>query len=520
MSDNRQIQYPSEKFRFIDGFVLVFFILTALFGLYLFQQDLMRTFEIRGVEPAGIITLRNNVVQRRHDDRVLWDRIFVNSFVYPGDLIRVASVSSANIDIASNEIFLNENTLIRIEGSLDNLGNFRVELQQGNLSISSGANSSGITLNIMGNQIQTTAGTILDATAGEDGISLQVNEGKVEFKQEGQSREITEGSMLSFNARGEERVIPSAIVRRPVPNARYLKDDPQERHIVNFEWSRVNVSESEPVRLEIANDFGYKNIVSVIYGLRNEAQAEFDVGQWYWRIMYQNTVLRKGWINVIDSSSPAQISPAPETLFRYHADNPQLRLQWEKSEWASAYLIEISDEPDFSSPVIQKQLNANTFITSDLGQGEWYWRVKPVFSSVFIGDASFSSEASFIIEHTNDPKESGIIISAEAAEKARAANAGAARVSSANFSVSASLVHVFSPVTEPMPAIRPEPAVQPPAASAGTGKGQQYTIRPGDTLGRLAREHYGNAMLWTIIVEANNIKNPDLIYPGQVFFIP
>jgi len=503
MDNNTNIQtvYPSNKFRFIDGLVLLVFISTAFLGLYLFRQDLMRTFEMRDVDPAGIITLRNNVVQRRHADRVLWDRIFVNSFVYPGDLVRVAEISSANVDIAANDLFLNENTLIRIEGAMDSSGSFRVELQQGNLSVRSGADSNGILLNLFGNQIQTRAGSQLDVEANEEGISLQVNEGNVEFKPEGQDKaiEITEGSVVAFDSKGKELFLPSISVKKPVQNARYLNEDPQEMYLVKFEWSRLNIDEAEPLRLEIASDVDYKEIISVVEGLENEAQASFDIGQWYWRLVNDGTVLRKGWFNIIDSSGPSLLSPIPNTAFRYQNDLPQLRFQWEKKEWASSYIIEVSEEPDYKNPFIKKQINANSFITSELGQGTWHWRVKPVFTSAFIGAASFSDEESFYVEQTNDPKASAVFIPSEAIRKARAAVAGIVR-SSRNPSVSVT-------------SIKPEEPVRP-------ARGQEYTIRPGDTLGRIAREHYGDPMLWSIIVEANNIRNPDLIYPGQVFIIP
>lgn len=48
--------------------------------------------------------------------------------------------------------------------------------------------------------------------------------------------------------------------------------------------------------------------------------------------------------------------------------------------------------------------------------------------------------------------------------------------------------------------------------------------RPADTLWRISgmKEHYGNPFLWKRIYKANEdkIKNPNLIYPGQVFDIP
>ena len=61
-----------------------------------------------------------------------------------------------------------------------------------------------------------------------------------------------------------------------------------------------------------------------------------------------------------------------------------------------------------------------------------------------------------------------------------------------------------------MEAPEPEPEVQ------------YYTIVSGDSLSKIAKAHYGNAMDYPKIFEANKevIKDPDLIYPGQKIRIP
>lgn len=49
-----------------------------------------------------------------------------------------------------------------------------------------------------------------------------------------------------------------------------------------------------------------------------------------------------------------------------------------------------------------------------------------------------------------------------------------------------------------------------------------YTVVKGDTLWNIAKKHYGNGSKYTIIADANGdkIKNPNLIYVGQVLTIP
>ena len=42
-----------------------------------------------------------------------------------------------------------------------------------------------------------------------------------------------------------------------------------------------------------------------------------------------------------------------------------------------------------------------------------------------------------------------------------------------------------------------------------------YTIKKGDTLGKIAKRFYGNSSKYKIIAEVNNISNPDKIKVGQ-----
>lgn len=60
------------------------------------------------------------------------------------------------------------------------------------------------------------------------------------------------------------------------------------------------------------------------------------------------------------------------------------------------------------------------------------------------------------------------------------------------------------------------------AAPAAAGEATFYTVKSGDTLGKIAQELYGSASKYTVIFEANQpmLKDPDKIYPGQSLRIP
>lgn len=50
----------------------------------------------------------------------------------------------------------------------------------------------------------------------------------------------------------------------------------------------------------------------------------------------------------------------------------------------------------------------------------------------------------------------------------------------------------------------------------------RHTVSSGETLGKIAKHYYGDAMKYTQIFEANSdiLKNPDMIHPDQELIIP
>ena len=63
------------------------------------------------------------------------------------------------------------------------------------------------------------------------------------------------------------------------------------------------------------------------------------------------------------------------------------------------------------------------------------------------------------------------------------------------------------------------------AAKAGAGAASAsntYTVKAGDTLSKIAKEHLGNANAYMKIFEANKdqLSDPDKIKPGQVLRLP
>lgn len=94
--------------------------------------------------------------------------------------------------------------------------------------------------------------------------------------------------------------------------------------------------------------------------------------------------------------------------------------------------------------------------------------------------------------------------------------------------VSITLKQYISYSTKTVTVVKPKPEKKPVVQqkkkreASSAPKVKTYTVKSGDCLWNIAKKYYGNGAQYTKIYNANKgkIKNPNLIYPGQVLTIP
>ena len=383
-----------------DILVIAVCAFAAVLSIVLFNLDLLRSINSRNNEPVGTIIIKTNIVQRRMADRLLWDRLFVDSLAYSGDLIRVAELSAATIHIDETFLELNENTLIRIQRNQNNDNAVQIELYEGNLSLSTGRDDRN-TLSFMDHQVLIQPGATINASASEEGLVLSISNGTAVFTEDGRSQELPPGTIIALDAGGintnEEEAAPLWL------NAHYIKSNNEPLNI-GLTWSRLNPGPNDLLRLEIARDKNFTQIIRVIEGLGASTQVNLDAGLWYWRLFRENTLLYSGYFTVTEIKGPQLISPVKDSLYLYQSDLPDLRFQWSPIEEASSYILEICETPDFAFPRIKEQTDAVFYASSSLESGIWYWRVMPVFPSVYEGSAAFTPSSFFNIKQQDIPE--------------------------------------------------------------------------------------------------------------------
>ncbi|MDR0442053.1 MAG: FecR family protein [Treponema sp.] len=393
----------------VRDFLVVLLCLTgAAYTFNLFRLDLNQTLNIQNKEPLGIVILKKNIVQRRLADRVLWDRLSLESPVYAGDVIRVADLSDATLDIEGSQISLPENTLIRIRAP-DGKGPVQIELASGSLSLAAGEESANLILTVMGRQIETTAGTQLTASAGDNGMTLSLSKGQVLVLDNDQAQELIAPAMLSFGTDSNEQE-PAVVIVQPRPGARFLKNGQEPLGVV-FAWNRINMEPSETLSLEIARNGNFDRIVQRIENVNSRSTASLDAGLWHWRLT-GDKILNTGQFTIIETSIRL-LFPANNQRFIDEGETQHLYFEWEGVAEADYYILEAAASPDFLEPVIKRQIPANNYTGTSLGQGTWYWRVLPVFSNSYEGITVYTPTATFSINPIEEPQPVSIVMAPE-----------------------------------------------------------------------------------------------------------
>jgi nucleoid-associated protein YgaU len=119
------------------------------------------------------------------------------------------------------------------------------------------------------------------------------------------------------------------------------------------------------------------------------------------------------------------------------------------------------------------------------------------------------------------PKSADAVATTNAAPEAPATELATASQPQITTDTTALQAPILEPTTLSTQAPGPEaPSTETaPAASSGP---ITITVQPGFTLWAIARENFGSGIMYVQVFEANKdkIRNPDLIYPGQVLSVP
>ena len=282
-----------NKYGFIDIFITLFFLSTAFVCINLFWHDLMQTVNLKNVEPVGTVVIRKNTVQRRFSNRVVWDRLINESPVYTGDLIRVADYSSATLKIKSADIFLEENTLIRIILSPDG-ETLQIILDEGIVSVVAMEARPMIQLNIDDRQVSAQPGSVLTAAVSAPITRETINtanttdtaytENVINTEREISIQTVQSNDWVNYQ---ESVNTPSFSDRQitlisPAANSRYWYHTGTPA--IHFQWEELEDAVSYIIEISKTSDFS-NLIVNKNMNTPYLVETGLEEGVWFWRVL-------------------------------------------------------------------------------------------------------------------------------------------------------------------------------------------------------------------------------------------
>ncbi|MDR1248239.1 MAG: FecR family protein [Treponema sp.] len=417
---NRKSRRNGWSITAADGIVVVLCLGGAFFCLRSFWADFNQTLSQQNAAPLGTISWKYKAAQRRFTDRALWDRLQRESPIYNGDYVRTAELSEATVTFTGGIVIdLAENSLIQIfrENAVS-----RLDLTQGGVSVDTAVSwgSEPLILNAGDRTISAGEGAVFDTRIDNDGnFSLRLAEGSAEFSQKGETRELTAGQALIQDPQGRALEIPQTVMLSPKPVARLLHS--ADSLAVGFYWNAQNYGEGDRTRIEIALDRSFRRILHVLdRGRQTDVSVDLANGVYFWRaypakdaadtadadagadLAARAALASTGKLTILSLPVPRTLSPEEGRVYRYRSKTPSILFEWTASPEVSFYMLEAADNPGMAKPALQTLArggsgSALSLAYSGLGEGNWFWRVSPVFTDEYQGTVAPSAAASFVI---------------------------------------------------------------------------------------------------------------------------
>ncbi len=361
---------------------------------YLFHTSFFRALSKMNEEPIATITFKHKTAQRKFLERVVWDRLRQNSFVYNGDTIHTAELSEATVWFTDGTILeLAESSMAQVFRHDD--GMLSADLSAGTATVDSTIGS-GFVLNAGRVRLNIKEGTKISATktAGSNGVNLTIQKGDASMAD---GTDFASGNTFSVDENGVSKPLLSVV--RPLPSEKIVY---YEEGLCAFDFAWRNADGADSVSLVIARDRDFTDVVEK-QELENLGNATLNLakGTYYYRLSALSggvkTDSREGKFQVIQALKPSLLVPVSDYTYSYRKRKPSIRFIWTDSEAATAYNFVVSKNPDMSEPVIFQRSSSVSAIISTLEKGTYYWQVTPYYVVNSIGLANPSEIGTFKI---------------------------------------------------------------------------------------------------------------------------
>jgi hypothetical protein len=346
-------------------------------------------------EPIGKIIMKLKDAKRKMSSEVVFENVDLSFDIYNLDTLKTSEYSEAIVQLKDGtEIKLEENTMVVFSFADDTLN---IDFARGGLKVDSGNNK--VKLKSDENKFTIENGKLsLNKKSGKV-VELNIQEGKVDLTKDGTTESLSKDSVVQVK---EERVLKTELIARPIfPVSEYIPSSGKDK-LVEFNWSAPE-KESSYI-LEIKNADNSKLVVNQeVSG--GKFSTYVPIGNYRWKLIPKNKseAIPPASKFAIVSSKPVIVNkPSNGAKFTYVKKTPSIIFQWIKEDFFNKYILEISQQSDFSKlEFVGETFNEATLVNS-LPSGKYFFRVraKPILSNM---EDKFSETREFEIQSVVKP---------------------------------------------------------------------------------------------------------------------
>ncbi|HQO03447.1 MAG TPA: DUF4962 domain-containing protein [Spirochaetota bacterium] len=376
-------------------------VIITTFSLLLYL-DLTKRIEFGATQQVGNIIFKRKVAQRKYNRQVIWEEVEQNQTLYNRDSIRTAENSDAVIKLKDGtRIELGENSMILLSLSSD-----AININFAHGTIYAKRDAVGLQdlkkLTIQSNKTSVSIDTSnikVSESIGKD-IQVIVSKGTANIKTDKEERVVTSREKATIRSATGEMTVEKVVYRliRPLPNE--FLGNPGTVMPVGFTWDQNNYRGLS--RCELSRDSDFSGIVQATDTSDSAASFSLSPGNYYWRV---RAIKGKGKSSESETRRFTILQVRPVTLrapehastITYLRETPLIQLQWNKNNFATSYLIEISKSPDMKNTVRTiESLDTRIGLTLEK-PGTYFWKVSPKSGVVSLNESWSSAVNSFTL---------------------------------------------------------------------------------------------------------------------------
>lgn len=363
---------------------IVLLLTIAIFFLILFYFDYTAEADIGNRKIIGTIVYKNNQVQRKFSNEVVWSNLRSNSPLTNMDLIRSQNLSDAIIYLdEGTKIKIDENTMFFLDFSSGSLklefSGGSIQIEQGTKGVSGMTVKSGETLIEVGNADL----KIVDSDDTKNGdINLFVSKGEASIQSGGKNNSIKANQKANIGSKGI--AIKNVEVQLLKPGGQELISSGNSALEFDFKTQKGYQSTG----LDIAKDKQFKNIVKRATPAQAKKGVNLGSGSYYWRVTAKNKATGKKVnsevrrFRMVENNPVKTFIPESNTKIHYVEEKPSVTFTWESSNLAAEYILEIAKDKKFQKQKKEYKTRVNRINVNDLDNGDYYWRIKSVSNIV------------------------------------------------------------------------------------------------------------------------------------------